>query len=147
MKKAILFSGIIIFLVLAFSGVCAFAADKDWIGAGDAATWEDGKNWNPQGAPASVDDVTISLKDAYATATRTFEAKSVNIGGAASSTFATNDFIYGNITTDLPADEALYIRKGGRAVLRGQGTITLKGAFKNTEEALSGEESFMFQLY
>ena len=140
---------IIIFCLLYTIGCqpSIYAVDKNWVGAGDVKTWEDGKNWNPASAPTSADDVTISLKDAYATATRTFEAKSVTVGGAANSIFGTNDFIYGTISTDSPSDIALYIKKGGTVILTGQGTITLKGSFKNSEETVSGEESFMFQLY
>lgn len=124
----------------------SYAADKNWIGTGDNTTWADGQNWFPNGEPTSADNATIDLKDAYATAKRTFEAKSLSIGGAADSTFATDDFIYGNLIPDSFSDNALYIRKGGTVVLRGQGTIKLKGMFKNSEETFTGEESFMFIL-
>lgn len=148
MKKSILFIGIIIFYMLsAVRCPSACAADKNWREAGDASTWADGKNWYPEGEPTSADNATIDIKDAYATAEKTFEAKSLYIGGAANSTFATNDFIYGNLIPDSSSDYALYVRKGGTVVLRGTGTITLKGIFKNSEETLTGEESFMFQLY
>lgn len=135
---------ILIFIFLFHSSV--YAADKNWVGAGDALTWADGKNWHPAAAPTSVDNVVIGLKDAYAVAAKTFEAKSLYVGGPANSTFATNDFIYGNIIPDSTSDHALYIRKGGTAVLKGEGTIKLKGIFKNSEETLTGEESFMFKL-
>lgn len=135
---------ILIFIFLFHSSV--YAADKNWVGAGDASTWADGKNWHPAAAPTSVDNVVIGLKDAYAIAAKTFEAKSLYVGGPAKSTFATNDFIYGNIIPDSASDHALYIRKAGTAVLKGEGTIKLKGIFKNSEETLTGEESFMFTI-
>lgn len=125
----------------------SYAADKNWVGAGDVSTWADAKNWFPDTVPTSADNVTIDLKAANVTAARTFEAKSLYVGGASNSTFSTNDFIYGNLIPDSSSDNALYIRKDGTVVLTGQGIIKLKGTFKNSEEALSGQESFMFQLY
>ena len=122
------------------------AAEKNWVGSGDNTTWADDKNWHPAGEPTSADNVTIDLKDASVSATRTFEAKSVYVGGAAKSLFSTDDFIYGNIIPDSNTDPALYIRKDGTTVLKGAGTVKLRGMFKNTEESLTGEESFMFTL-
>ncbi len=148
MKKPIFFIGVMI--IAALSTVAspeASAVDKNWVGSGDASTWADAKNWLPNITPSSADNVTIDLKDSNVTAAKTFEAKSLYIGGASNSTFSTNNFIYGNLTPDSSSDYALYIRKGGLVILNGQGTITLKGTFINTEETLSGQESFMFQLY
>jgi len=133
----------------AFTAVCqgpAYGAEKNWIGAGDASTWADSKNWNPEGAPSSVDDVTIDLQGSSAAAEATFEAKSVTVGGGNASVFSTENFIYGEIAPASPSDEALYIKKDGTVVLNGAGTITLRGMFKNTEETVTGEESFMFTL-
>lgn len=39
----------------------AQAADKTWDGGGDGASWSDALNWNPDGVPASGDNVTISV--------------------------------------------------------------------------------------
>ena len=124
----------------------AFAADKNWIGAGDGISWSDKKNWFSEGVPTSADNATVDLKDAQATCDKTFEAKSVTVGGASASTLTTNNFIYGTISPTSSSDNALYIRKDGTVNLKGAGTITLKGKFKNSEEALVGEESFMFTL-
>jgi hypothetical protein len=148
MKKTIFF--IVTVVICALSAACcpeASAADKNWIGAGDATTWADAKNWLPNTVPTSADNVTIDLKDANVTAAQTFAAKSLYIGGASNSTFSTNNFIYGNLIPDSSSGYALYIRKGGMVILNGQGIITLRGTFINTEETLSGQESFMFQLY
>lgn len=148
MKNSALFIGIVIFCVLsAAASPEASAADKNWVGAGNASTWADAKNWLPDTAPTSADNATIDLKDANVTAAQTFEAKTLYIGGAGNSIFSTNDFIYGNLVPASSSDNALYIRKGGTVVLTGQGIIKLKGIFKNSEEALTGQESFMFQLY
>lgn len=123
-----------------------YGADKNWAGSGDASTWADQLNWLPSGVPTSADDVTIDLKDASVTAEKTFEAKSLKVGGASTSAFTTDNFIYGTITPSSTSDDALYIRKDGTATLKGEGTITLKGKFKNTQEALVGEESFIFTV-
>jgi len=124
----------------------AHCADKNWIGAGDASTWADPNNWNPEGTPSSVDDVTIDLQGSSAAAAETFEAKSVTVGGGNASVFSTDNFIYGEISPASASDEALYIKKDGTVVLNGAGTITLRGMFKNSEETVTGEESFMFTL-
>ncbi|MFA5335816.1 MAG: hypothetical protein WC324_02745 [Candidatus Omnitrophota bacterium] len=145
MKKVII--SIILFAGMAAAAPGAvFCADKNWIGGGDASTWADGNNWQPEGEPSSVDDVTIDLEGAFATAGETFEAISVTVGGGNASAFSTENFIYGNIVPPSPSDEALYIKKGGTVILNGAGTITLKGMLKNSEETVAGEESFMFTL-
>lgn len=131
-------------LLAACALVCG--AEKKWVGAGDASTWADGKNWLPDTAPTSADGVTIDMKDASATAAKTFESKSLTVGGASNSTFTTDNFIYGNIIPPSTSEDALHIRKDGTVILTGEGTIKLKGIFRNTEESLTGEESFMFTL-
>ncbi|MFA5148890.1 MAG: hypothetical protein WC491_07185 [Candidatus Omnitrophota bacterium] len=137
---------IMLFASIAAAQGTAFCADKNWIGGGDASTWADGKNWQPEGAPTSVDGVTIDLDGASVTAAETFESVSVVVGGGNTSAFSTENFIYGNIVPSSSSDEALYIKKGGTVILNGAGTITLKGMFKNSEETVTGEESFMFTL-
>lgn len=140
MKIAIALLFIVVF------AAAGYGADKNWAGSGDASTWADQLNWLPSGVPTSADDVTIDLTDASVTAEKTFEAKSLTVGGASTSAFTTDNFIYGTITPSSTSDDALYIRKDGTATLKGEGTITLKGKFKNTQEALVGEESFIFTL-
>ncbi len=136
---------LMLFFIIFFSP-SVYAADKTWVGSGDASTWADQKNWLPSGVPTSADDITIDFKDSSVTAGKTFETRTLIIGGASASAFATDNFIYGGIAPSSASDDALYIRKDGIATLKGEGTITLKGKFKNTEEALIGEESFIFIL-
>lgn len=140
-------------LVFIFVGISVFlvypvgAADKEWISAGDGTSWVDGKNWRPEGIPGLSDNVTIDYKDASVTCNRTFEAKSITVGGTTSSTLTKNDFISGTISPSSTSDDALHIRKNGLVTLKEKGTITLKGKFKSTsEEGYPGEESFMFTL-
>ena len=150
-RKKILFTAFLFFNFLPMTynlqlPTLVYAADKSWVGSGDASTWADQLNWLPSGVPTSVDDVIIDLEDASVIAGKTFEARSLTIGGASSSSFSSDNFIYGTMAPSSASDDALYIRKDGTATLKGEGAITLKGKFKNTEEALVGEESFIFTL-
>jgi len=122
----------------------SIAGEKQWSAAGDAVSWEDASNWYPAVLPTGSDDASIDAENASALASKTFVAKTVTVGGRKESIFTTNDFIYGTITPDKNTDNALYIRKDGSVTLKGAGDITLKGAFKNSEESLSSEPSFMF---
>ncbi len=122
----------------------AQAADKQWSGAGDAASWSDASNWFPASIPSTSDDVSIDATSASVLASATFSAKSLTVGGRQTSTFTTDNFVYGTITPTKNTDNALYIRKDGAVTLKGTGDITLKGAFKNSEESLTSEPAFMF---
>lgn len=124
-----------------------YAADKSWTGAGDGASWADNQNWFSVGVPTSADDVMIDFNNAGVICGKTFEAKSITMGGANTSALTSNDFIYGTVVPSSGSDNALYIRKNGTVTLKGPGTLTLKGKFKNSEEeGPPGEEAFMFTL-
>lgn len=45
------------------TGQPSYAATKDWDGGGDGESWNDPLNWNPDGVPASGDDVYIDVSD------------------------------------------------------------------------------------
>lgn len=127
--------------------VAVYAADKSWTGGGDGTYWSDTQNWFPVGVPTSADDVMIDLNNAGVICGKTFEAKSITMGGANTSALTSNDFIYGTVVPSSGSDNALYIRKNGSITLKGPGTLTLKGKFKNSEEeGPPGEEAFMFTL-
>lgn len=145
MKRKIEPSLFLLFFLLLLTPV--YAADKSWNNAGDGTSWTDGKNWNPEGIPSIADNVTIDYKNAPVTCSKTFEAKSITVGGTTSSTLTKNDFISGTISPSSTSDNALHIRKNGLVTLKGIGTVTLKGKFKSTsEEGTPGEESFMFTV-
>lgn len=135
-------------LVCSFIGlwVCgqAQADEKQWSAGGDAASWEDASNWYPAVVPTTSDDVSIDAQNASALASKTFVAKSLIVGGRKESSFTSADFVYGTVTPAQNTDNALLIRKDGSVTLKGAGDITLKGAFKNSEESLPTEPSFMF---
>ena len=121
-----------------------YAAEKQWSGGGDAASWEDSSNWSPLGVPSASDDVTIDTKSADVVATKTFNAKTLAVGGRQESNFTTQDFVYGTMSPSAHTDIGLHIKKDGFVTLKGSGDITLKGSFKNSEESLPSEPSFMF---
>ncbi len=136
-----------IFLFLLLFSTAVYAADKGWIGSGDGTSWSDSQNWFSAGVPTSADNAIIDLKDASVISSTTYEAKSISVGGAYTSAWTSNNFIYGTISPSATSDDAIYIRKNGTVTLKGAGTITLKGKFKNSEEeAPAGEEAFMFTL-
>lgn len=121
-----------------------YAEEKQWSGAGDGISWEDALNWNPASVPVSSDDPVIDAQGANTTASKTFSARTLKVGGRKESNFTTYDFIYGTIAPAKETETALYIRKDGLVTLKGPGDITLKGSFKNSEESLPDEPGFMF---
>lgn len=138
--------------VLPFIGVngggsaFAWAATKVFSGSGDGSTWHDEKNWFPEGVPGLTTAVTIDKSAVFAVAEKDFLAQSVTVGGKASSQWTSNAFVYGTVAPATTSDPAVFIRKGGTVVLKGSGTVTLKGPFKNSEESLPGEDSVLIWL-
>ena len=120
------------------------ADEKQWSAGGDGLSWEDSANWFPQVVPTASDDVSIDATNASVLAAKTFNARSLILGGREESAFTTADFVYGAIAPNKNTDNALYIKKDGSITLKGAGDITLKGAFKNSEESLPAEPAFMF---
>ena len=136
----------LIFLFLFCLTPAAGAAEKVFSGAGDGSAWTDKDNWFSTGIPTANDSVVIDLSNASVTVSKDFKAQSIIIGGKTTSTFTSQDFVYGEITPASSADAAIYIRKNGTVTLKGSGTITAKGSFKNSEEALVSEPSVMILL-
>lgn len=125
----------------------AHAATKIFSGAAtDATVWHDDDNWFSKGVPGLTDATVIDLSSASVKASKEFKAKSVTVGGKATSTFTTANFVYGTLTPDSTSDPAILIRKNGTVVLTGEGTITAKGPYKNSEETLPTEPSVMVVL-
>src|SRR5437867_2485076 len=50
---------VVVFVALLGLGVDLMAADKLWVG-GSSSNWFDGANWQPPGAPSSVDSVAVT---------------------------------------------------------------------------------------
>lgn len=124
----------------------SYAAVKVFSAGGDATSWDDADNWFETGVPAKTDEVYVDLSGATAIATKDFTAQSITVGGKATSQFTANNFVFGLVTPSSVTDPALLLRKGGTIELKGAGTITVKGSFKNTEESLTPEPSVMVLL-
>ncbi len=135
----------LVFIFILFLTLNANADEKQWGGGGDGVSWEDLDNWSPAAIPTLSDAVTISAANADVVASETFSAKSITVGGRGVANFTSIDFVYGTITPAENTDNALFIRKDGTVTMKGTGDITLKGAFKNSEETLTNEPAFMFQ--
>lgn len=124
----------------------AYAASKTFSGGGDGTLWHDDENWYAEGIPAAADDVTIDKSGVEVSAAEEFAARSVTVGGKASAAWTADPYVYGEIAPVSDSDPALLIRKDGTVVMKGPGAVTLKGSFKNSEETLPTEPSFLIQL-
>jgi len=147
MRKIII---VFIFIIVAVGAtrrvVPTEAAEKNWAGGGDSSTWPDDDNWSPAAEPTTADDVLIDVENATVTCDETFKAKSIIVGGRETSNITTNNFIFGTVSPDETSDVAMMTRSGGTITLTGAGTITLTGRYKDSEESLDPEPSFMFWL-
>lgn len=124
----------------------AYGSTKIFSGSGDGTLWHDDNNWSEPGVPGIKDDVKIDLADATVKTNKDFSAKSISVSGKTTSTWQTENFVYGTITPDSNKDNAILIRKNGTVILQGAGVITVKGSFKNSEEQLPTEPSPMVVL-
>lgn len=124
----------------------AIAAEKNWSASGDGSSWSDDDNWYPEEAPALSDDVVIDTEDASVVCGETFNAKSITVGGRETSTLTSENFIYGNVVPDTTSDIAISSREKGTITLKGAGILTLKGQYKDSEESLTPEPSFIFSI-
>ena len=124
----------------------AFAADKTWTGSADSTDWFGDENWYPSPAPAPIDNVTINTKDANVRASETFNAKSLTLGGNEETYLTTENFISGKIEPSSSSDVAILNRKDGHLILKGAGTLTVKGTYKDSEENLAAQPSLVFSV-
>ena len=122
------------------------AADKTWTGSVDATDWSGDENWYPSPAPAPVDNVTINSKDANVRISETFTTKSLTLGGNEETYLTTEDFISGKIEPISKSDVAILNRKDGHLVLKGAGTLVVKGTYKDSEENLAAQPSLVFTV-
>ncbi|MFH1504686.1 MAG: hypothetical protein ABIH08_04805 [Candidatus Omnitrophota bacterium] len=139
----IFISCLAIFLLLLIS-VSLPAEDKSWSGSGDGVNWADDDNWFIDVEPTNADDVSIDLNGASVTCTETFSAKSITLGGRETSDLISNNFVFGTVSPDSTSDIAILNRSGGVFTLKGSGVVTLQGSYKDSEESLTSEPSFMF---
>ncbi len=126
---------------------CAYAAEKSWNASGDQVDWFDDANWNPAVAPTASDDTMVNLTDASVMVGQNFGVKSLTIGGKRESTVSVKNMITGTVEPASPTDLAVFNRKDGHLVLKGSaGKITLRGAYKDSEEIIPDEPSFMLYV-
>ena len=131
-------------LILSFSR--AEAVDKTWGGGGDGTSWSDKDNWSPQEVPSESDDILIDKEEVSVICTETFKAKSITLGGRQASILTSNNFIFGTISPASSYDIAILNRQGGTFVFKGGGVVTVRGQYKDSNESLGLEPSFMFWL-
>lgn len=139
------FAGMTLLLAFCVLLPAASAAEKTWTGSGDASDWFDDDNWTPAAAPTSADDVLINLEDASVKTSKTFEAKSLKVGGTAASTLVTDPFIFGTVAPADTAETAVTNRRQGHWTIKGSsGVVSLKGSYKDSEETLAKQPSLVF---
>ncbi len=125
----------------------AFSADKNWTAQGDQQNWFDGSNWLPSGVPAEQDAVKVDKKDSSVDLGQSFDVRALTVGGKKSATVNVSNFVSGSIEPSSPDEEALLLRKEGKLVLKGSsGILTIKGTYKDSEEAISEEPGFMLHV-
>ncbi len=124
----------------------AFADEKRWTGRGDQASWDDDANWAPAESPTAGDDVTVDRREAAVSIQRSFGAKSVTVGGNEHSAITVNDFINGTVEPDHNTNDAVVNRRDGSIKLIGPGTVKLRGTYRDSEESLAPEPSFMITI-
>ena len=124
-----------------------WAEDKSWNAGGDQSDWFDDANWLPAGKPTASDDVKIDMLSASSTLSQAFDIKSLTLGGKKASTLTVSNFVPGNVKPSSVSDLAVLNRKNGHLILKGSaGKITLNGAYKDSEEVIPEEPSFMLYV-
>ena len=127
--------------------VQAMAADKSWNAGGDAQDWFDDANWLPAGAPTETDTSKIDMLDTNVSLSQNFKVQSLILGGKKASTLTLSNFVVGDVSPENVSDNAVLNRKDGHLILKGSaGKITLKGAYKDSEEVIPEEPSLMFYV-
>jgi len=125
----------------------SFAEEKNWNAQGDGTAWTDDANWLPAAAPTVSDDAVVNLKDASVDISQSFNLGYLTIGGKQTSTVKVSNFTEANVVPGNVTDNAILNRRDGNLTLKGSaGTITLKGTYKDSEEIIPDEPSFMLYV-
>ena len=125
----------------------AGAEEKSWTGAGDGVDWFDDENWNAESYPTAADDVLINKTDASASISETFLARSITLGGTVPSALRSEEFISGTVAPAAVSDIAVLNRRDGTMALKGsEGTVVLKGTYKDSEENLASQPSLVLYV-
>ena len=124
-----------------------YAADKNWTGEGDGTDWFDDTNWLPDGKPASSENAKVDLTAARVEVGQAFEAQSLIIGGKKDSEISVSNFVNGELSPSNSTDNSAIVRRDGKLILKGSsGKIKLKGTYKDSEEIIPDEPSFLLYV-
>ena len=124
-----------------------YAAEKTWNANEGETDWFEDGNWFPQEAPTSADDATISSPNATVDISQTFNAKSITVGGTQPCSLNIDNFVSGLVAPDANTDIAILNRRDGVIKIKGSaGTTKLKGTYKDSEESLADQPSFVFYV-
>jgi hypothetical protein len=133
-------------------------AQKTWDGGAGNSNWSSANNWNPNGVPATTDNVTIGNFSVLLDASATVASLSVGSGGTAVLTISGNNpnktlTVTGNVTINSGATINA-TGNGGHIFniagnLTNNGTLTDSGAnmdiiFNGVNQIISGNGSFNF---
>lgn len=141
------FVAALIFTLMILNACPVCAQDKSWNAQGDQSDWFDDANWLPAGAPTVTDDAKIDLLDASAEISQNYEMQSLVLGGKKASHLSVGNFTTGNVTPGDSSDNAVLNRRSGILTLKGSaGKMTLRGTYKDSEEVIPDEPSFLFYV-
>ena len=133
-------------MTVAWASECP-AEEKSWNGAAEKHDWFEDENWVPAPAPTAVDDALINSTDASVTLSETFRTRSITLGGNENSVLMSEEFISGVVDPGSSSEVAVLNRRRGRLVLKGaMGTVKLKGRYKDSEESLAAQPSFVISI-
>ena len=135
---------IFMMIFLLNSSALVWAEEKVWTGTGSSADWFEDANWLPAEAPGASDDALVDLTDANAGISQDMSVRSITLGGKRASALTMNNFVKTTVKPANTSDTAVLNRKGGLLVLKGTAEkITLKGGYKDSEEIIPEEPTFM----
>ncbi len=139
---------VIIFFILSFCFCSESRAEsKNWNAEGDGTGWFDDANWLPAGKPTASDEAKIDLRDAQVDIEQSYEAQSLTIGGKKNSDVSVSNFVTGTLEPSDASNNAMLVRRDGKITLKGSaGKIKLKGIYKDSEEIIPDEPSFMLYV-
>lgn len=130
-------------LMFGFPGQ-GLAEDRNWNAQGDQQDWFDAANWLPAGVPDDQDNAKVDMRDASVDLGQAFAGRSLTVGGKKSSTVSVSNFVTGELEPVSEEDDAIQVRKDGHLVLKGSaGKVTVKGAYKDSEEVIPEEPGLM----
>ena len=141
----ILFS---VFILLILNPCTAsMAGEKTWNADSTQTEWFDDASWMSTGAPGASDDAVLDKRLATVVISQDFNLKSLTLGGKKASTLTVNNFVVGQIKPVNDTDIAVLNRRDGLLVLKGSAEkVTLKGAYKDSEEVIPEEPSLMLYV-